>query len=62
MKVVKLGNETDVNCPNCKSTLRYISADIRTIFNSAGYKEWCVSCPICGTSIKINYSKENNRT
>ena len=62
MKVIKLGNEKDVDCPVCKSILRYITPDIKTVLNSAGYKEWCVNCPICGTSVKINHSNETNKS
>ena len=57
MKVVREGEikEWEVECPKCKSLLRYGHEDIRTnVFT--GHEN--VKCPICGEMIFTELAKE----
>lgn len=57
MKVVREGEikEWEVECPKCKSLLRYGHEDIRTnVFTGHEY----VKCPICGEIIGTELAKE----
>lgn len=57
MRVVREGEikEWEVECPKCKSLLRYGHEDIRTNFFT-GHEN--VKCPICGEIIGTELAKE----
>lgn len=53
MRVIRRGNEREVECPKCRALLYYTTSDIEFVGDLEGNYYHSVRCPECQHSIKI---------